>query len=102
VEKTLTSLLDSLFNAQDLLVLHDLESFSHNMGLSTEWVLPSEPSILQLFAGDPSLNTGLPDAAKTTQERPASQQDHDQSLSRLPIERDTVGNSPIFNLVLLT
>jgi hypothetical protein len=88
----LTRLGDSLFNAQDLLVLQDLESFSHNMGLSTEWVLPSEPSIVQLFAAESSLN---PPPAETTrythQERPFPEQDHEQSLSRLPIERDTVG-----------
>ncbi|CAG7970488.1 unnamed protein product [Penicillium nalgiovense] len=86
---------DSLFNAQDLLVLQDLESFSHNMGLSTEWALPSEPSIFQIVAGESNLNpvfTGS--TGNISQEPPSSQSDQDQSLSRLPIERESVGKSP--------
>ena len=90
----LTRLGDSLFNAQDLLVLQDLESFSHNMGLSTEWVLPTEPSIVQIFAGESNLNPTPDDTTRNMhQDPPFPQQDHDQSLSRLPIERDTVGKT---------
>lgn len=91
----LTRLGGSLFNAQDLLVLQDLESFSHNMGLSTEWALPSEPSIVQIVAGESNLNpvfTGS--TGNMSQERPSSHSDQDQSLSRLPIERESVGKSP--------
>jgi hypothetical protein len=64
------------------------------MGLSTEWVLPSEPSIVQIFAGESNLNPTATDNARNPhQERSFPQQDHDQSLSRLPIERDTVGKN---------
>ncbi|CAG7917430.1 unnamed protein product [Penicillium olsonii] len=93
---------DSLFNAQDLLVLQDLESFSHNMGLSTEWVLPTEPSILQIFAGDPNLNPMPPGTSTdTTRENPPFQQNHDQSLSQLPIERETVVEFGVLTLPIL-
>lgn len=80
-----------MFNAQDLLVLQDLESFSHNMGLSTEWVLPTEPSIVQIFAGESRLN---PSPGHTTRDLPHEQpshESHNQSLSQLPIERENVG-----------
>lgn len=94
LENILTRLGDSLFSVQDLLVLQDLESFSHNMGLSTEWVLPSEPSIVQIFAGESNLNPISTDTARSMhQERPFLQQDHDQSLSQLPVERDAVGKT---------
>ncbi|CAG8366163.1 unnamed protein product [Penicillium salamii] len=92
---------NSLFNAQDLLVLQDLESFSQNMGLSTEWVLPTEPSIVQIFAGESNLNTVNPSSSTDgTQERPF-QQSHDQSLSQLPIERDTVAEFGVLTLPIL-
>lgn len=87
----LTGKENSLFNAQDLLVLQDLESFSHNMGLGTEWALPSEPSIVQIFAGESHLSDVSSATTNTVQDRPVPHQDHDQSLSQLPIERDNVG-----------
>lgn len=61
------------------------------MGLGTEWVLPSEPSIVQIFAGESHLNDASSATTNIVQDRPFSQQDHDQSLSQLPIERDNVG-----------
>jgi hypothetical protein len=86
----LTWIGDSLFNAQDLLVLQDLESFSHNTGLNNEWALPSEPSIVQILAGESNMHpTYVGSAGYTLQEQPSSQPD--QSLSQLPIERESVG-----------
>jgi len=58
------------------------------MGLGTDWALPSEPSIVQIVS---ELNTHLP----ATSQRPASP---DQSLSQLPIEKESVGKS-ILNLL---
>lgn len=80
-----------MFNAQDLLVLQDLESFSHNMGLSTEWVLPTEPSIVQIFAGESRLNPAPCGSTEETPQEPSSHESHSQSLSQLPIERQNVG-----------
>jgi hypothetical protein len=85
---------DSLFNAQDLLVLQDLESFSQNTGLNNEWTLPSEPSIVQILAGESNMHpnhVGI--AGYTLQDEPSSQPD--QSLSQLPIERESVGGYSI-------
>ena len=91
-ENILTILGGSLFNAQDLLVLQDLESFSHNMGLSTEWALPSEPSIVQIVAGESNLHPVYTGATgNISHERPSSQPDQEQSISQLPIERESVG-----------
>jgi hypothetical protein len=86
----LTWIGDSLFNAQDLLVLQDLESFSHNTGLNNEWTLPSEPSIVQILAGESNMHpTYVGSAGYTLQEQPSSQPN--PSLSQLPIERESVG-----------
>lgn len=62
------------------------------MGLGSEWALPSDPSIVQIVAGESNLNfisTGA--AGNMAQEQPSSQPDQDQSLSQLPIERESVG-----------
>lgn len=80
-EYGMLNFIDSLFNAQDLLVLQDLESFSQNMGLGTDWALPSEPSVVQIVS---ELNTHIP----ATSQRPSSS---DQTLSQLPIEKESVG-----------
>lgn len=80
---------DSVLNQQDLLALEDLESFSHNLGLNSDWYLPTEPSITQIFAGEPSMNS-LPTPASPyplRQENPGI----DQSLAKLPVEREAVG-----------
>ncbi|CAG8893443.1 unnamed protein product [Penicillium egyptiacum] len=92
----------SFLNAQDLLVLQDLESFSHNMGLSTEWALPSEPGILQIVAGESNLNSlSTMAAGNTSQERPSSQSDQHQSLSQLPIERESVAEFGVLTLPIV-
>ncbi|KAJ6083057.1 hypothetical protein N7467_007192 [Penicillium canescens] len=91
---------DSLFNAQDLLVLQDLESFSHNTGLNNEWTLPSEPSIVQILAGESNMHpTYVGSAGYTLQEQPSSQPD--QSLSQLPIERESVAEFGVLTLPIL-
>ncbi|KAJ5102523.1 hypothetical protein N7532_003052 [Penicillium argentinense] len=91
---------DILFNHQDLLVLQDLESFSQNMGLNTEWYLPTEPSITQIFTGEPSFNAlPIPSSPYSTQAQ------HPQSrnvLSKLPVERENVAEFGVLTFPILT
>ncbi|OQE25149.1 hypothetical protein PENSTE_c006G05042 [Penicillium steckii] len=91
---------ESVLNQQDLLALEDLESFSHNLGLNSDWYLPTEPSITQIFAGEPSMNS-LPTPSSPyplQQENPGI----DQSLSKLPIEREAVAEFGVLTLPILT
>ncbi|KAJ5338243.1 hypothetical protein N7452_004971 [Penicillium brevicompactum] len=71
------------------------------MGLSTEWVLPTEPSIVQIFAGESRLN---PSPGHTTRDFPQEQpshESHSQSLSQLPIERENVAEFGVLTLPIL-
>lgn len=87
---------EPLFNQQDLLALEDIESFSQNFGLNTDWYLPTEPSITQIFAGEPAI-TSLPTPSSPYQSQRQDSQSN-QSLSKLPVEREAVGKSPNFRI----
>jgi hypothetical protein len=78
-----------LFSSQDLLVLQDLELFCNNLGPDHEWYLPSDPSIVQIFAGDTHSNVlPTPSIAPSFNEHlPAAE----PMLSKLPAEREAVG-----------
>ncbi|KAJ5387454.1 hypothetical protein N7509_009995 [Penicillium cosmopolitanum] len=90
----------SLFNQQDLLALEDIESFSQNFGLNTDWYLPTEPSITQIFTGEPSI-TSLPTPSSPY---PVQQENShsNQSLSKLPTERQAVAEFGVLTLPILT
>lgn len=74
------------------MVLQDLEMFSSNMGLNNDWYLPTEPSITQIFAGDSSFHAQSTPTSTIQSEGYTS--GADQSLSRLPTEREAVGKDP--------
>jgi hypothetical protein len=70
--------------------------FSNNMSLNNEWYLPSEPCIKQIFVGESSFN--VQSAPSTTQPLEGYASGDDQSLSKLPTEREAVGKiSPTYN-----
>lgn len=75
----------SLFDAYD--PLPDFESFTHSMGLTFDWGLPSEPGITSVVAREPSFHV-IPTPSST---RKTSQEHPDQSLTQLPAERDSIG-----------
>ncbi|KAF4220016.1 hypothetical protein CNMCM8980_003305 [Aspergillus fumigatiaffinis] len=89
-----------LFSSQDLLVLEDLEMFSNNMSLNNEWYLPSEPCIKQIFVGESSFN--VQSAPSTTQPLEGYASGDDQSLSKLPTEREAVAEFGVLTLPILT
>ncbi|KAF9886503.1 hypothetical protein FE257_011410 [Aspergillus nanangensis] len=91
---------NSLFSAQDLLVLQDLEMFSNNMGLNNNWYLPSEPSITQIFAGDSNANTIQMASIAHSTDAQSSSRDH--SLSKLPTDREVVAEFGVLTLPILT
>lgn len=63
--------------------------FSNNIGLNNEWHLPSEPSITQIFARDFNMNAlPTPSTAYPSHEQPSGPE---QTLSKLPTEREAVG-----------
>ncbi|KAJ5554591.1 hypothetical protein N7513_004550 [Penicillium frequentans] len=61
------------------------------MGLGTDWALPSEPSIVQIIS---ELNSHMP----ATSQKAASP---DQSLSQLPIEKESVAEFGVLTLPIL-
>ncbi|KAJ5986743.1 hypothetical protein N7451_011108 [Penicillium sp. IBT 35674x] len=61
------------------------------MGLGADWALPSEPSIVQIIS---ELNSHMP----ATSQRTASP---DQSLSQLPIEKESVAEFGVLTLPIL-
>lgn len=63
--------------------------FTSNTGLNTEWHLPSEPSITQIFAGDHLLSI-VPTLPPTNSPH-EYQGVPEQTLSRLPAEREAIG-----------
>lgn len=91
---------NSLSSAQDLLVLQSLEMFSNNIGLNNEWHLPFEPSITQIFARDFNMNAlPTPSTAYPSHEQPSGA---DQTLSKLPTEREAVAEFGVLTLPILT
>ncbi|GIJ83172.1 hypothetical protein Asppvi_001691 [Aspergillus pseudoviridinutans] len=89
-----------LLSSQDLLVLQDLEMFSNNMSLNNEWYLPTEPCITQIFAGESSFNAQS--APSTTLPLEGYASGDDQSLSKLPTEREAVAEFGVLTLPILT
>ncbi|KAJ5409700.1 uncharacterized protein N7487_004059 [Penicillium crustosum] len=88
-----------LSSAQDLLVLQSLEMFSNNIGLNNEWHLASEPSITQIFARDFNMNAlPTPSTAYPSHEQPSGP---DQTLSKLPTEREAVAEFGVLTLPIL-
>lgn len=82
---------DRPLDAQDMLMLQDLEAFSQNMGLNLDWSLPSEPSVVQIFTGERNLNSvPTPSTASCSQDKV----DSPHSLSKLPSERDYISKNP--------
>ncbi|KAL2859409.1 hypothetical protein BJX68DRAFT_226222 [Aspergillus pseudodeflectus] len=93
---------NSLFSAQDLLVLQDLEMFCNNLGPNNEWYLPSDPSIVQIFAGDTHSNSSAlppPSIIHLPVEHPPISE---QVLSKLPTEREAVAEFGVLTFPILT
>lgn len=74
-----------------MLLLQNLEMFNSNIGLHNEWYLPTEPSIIQLFASDSGLNTHSAQSSILQPEVYPS--GPDSSLCRLPAEREAIGKT---------
>ncbi|KAL2797295.1 hypothetical protein BJX66DRAFT_298069 [Aspergillus keveii] len=90
----------SLFSSQDLLVLQDLEMFCNNLGPDHEWYLPSDPSIVQIFAGDTHSNVlPTPSIAHSLDEHLSGAE---QTLSKLPAEREAVAEFGVLTFPILT
>jgi hypothetical protein len=63
--------------------------FCNNLGPDHEWYLPSDPSIVQIFAGDTHSNVlPTPSIAHSFNEQLSGAE---QTLSKLPAEREAVG-----------
>ncbi|KAL3485008.1 hypothetical protein BJX62DRAFT_243399 [Aspergillus germanicus] len=91
---------NSLFSSQDLLVLQDLEMFCNNLGPDHEWYLPSDPSIVQIFAGDTHSNVlPTPSIAHSLNEHLSGAE---QTLSKLPAEREAVAEFGVLTFPILT
>ncbi|GFG26590.1 hypothetical protein IFM61606_06579 [Aspergillus udagawae] len=91
---------NSLFSSQDLLGFQELGMFSSNLGLDDEWYLPSQPSIVQIFAGDTgSNNLRTPSTAHSCNGHPS---DPELMLSKLPTERENVAEFGVLTLPILT
>ncbi|KAL6233599.1 hypothetical protein BDW75DRAFT_251902 [Aspergillus navahoensis] len=89
-----------LFSSQDLLVFQNLEMFSSNPGLDYEWYLPSEPSIVQIFAGDTGSNVLR--TSSTTYTHNGHPSGPELTLSKLPTERENVAEFGVLTLPILT
>ncbi|KAL5363377.1 hypothetical protein BJX96DRAFT_186932 [Aspergillus floccosus] len=87
-------------SSQDLLVFQELEMLSNNLGLDNEWYLPSEPSIVQIFAGDTGSNALR--TSSTTYSSNGHPSGPELMLSKLPTERESVAEFGILTLPILT
>ncbi|OJJ73332.1 hypothetical protein ASPBRDRAFT_173934 [Aspergillus brasiliensis CBS 101740] len=87
-----------LFNSQDLSVFQDLDMFSNNVGLN-DWYFPSEPSIVQIFAGDFGLNN-MP-TTSITEPPNGHLLGAEQVLSKLPTDREAVAEFGVLTFPIL-
>ncbi|GLA65529.1 hypothetical protein AtubIFM55763_008756 [Aspergillus tubingensis] len=77
---------------KDLSVFQDLDIFNNNLGLNDDWYFPSEPSI-QIYTGDLGFNN-MPTASIANLPT-GDPSDVEQTLSKLPTDREAVGKVPV-------
>ena len=75
--------------------MEDFESLSSSMGLTFDWTLPSEPSLRQIVAREPSFHVIPTQFSRSRSQDCSPNLQPEQSLAELPVERDTIGQSII-------